>query len=108
MLTIGICRERKQFSKAEQNLSASITVALRFFKFFIVSNYLRKSFLKVLRGIYLLKVNNRNTGTRCEICSELTIKKPERRQRCRSGVFIVNFKHTSHLVLVFLSLTLNM
>ena len=31
-------------------------------------------------GIYLLKVNNRNTRTRCEICSKLTIKKPERRQ----------------------------
>ena len=24
-------------------------------------------------GIYLLKVNNRNTRTRCEICSKLTI-----------------------------------
>ena len=30
-------------------------------------------------GIYLLKVNNRNTGTRCEICSNLTIKTVERR-----------------------------
>ena len=28
-------------------------------------------------GIYLLKVNNRNTRTRCEICSKLTIKTPE-------------------------------
>ena len=44
-------------------------------------------------GIYLLKVNNRNTRTRCEICS---------------GVFIVNFEHISHLVLVFLLLALNM
>ena len=25
-------------------------------------------------GIYLLKVNNRNARTRCEICSKLTIK----------------------------------
>ena len=31
-------------------------------------------------GIYLLKVNNRNTKTRCEICSRLTIKTPKRRQ----------------------------
>ena len=30
-------------------------------------------------GIYLLKVNNRNTKTGCEICSKLTIKTPERR-----------------------------
>ena len=27
-------------------------------------------------GIYLLKVNYRNTRTRCEICSKLTIKIP--------------------------------
>ena len=31
-------------------------------------------------GIYLLKVNNRNTRRRYEICSKLTIKIPERRQ----------------------------
>ena len=28
-------------------------------------------------GIYLLKVNNRNTRARCEICSKLTVKTPE-------------------------------
>ena len=33
-----------------------------------------KKFSRNLFGIYLLKVNNRNTRTRCEICSELTIK----------------------------------
>ena len=58
-------------------------------------------------GIYLLKVNNKNASTRCKICSKLTIKTPERRQ-WRSGVFIVNFEYISHLVLVFLLLTLNM
>ena len=51
---------------------------------------------------FLLKVNNRNSRKRCEICSKLTIKIPERRQWRRSGVFIVNFEHISHLVLVFL------
>ena len=30
-------------------------------------------------GNCMLKVNNRNTRTRCEICSKLTIKTPERR-----------------------------
>ena len=59
-------------------------------------------------GIYLLKVNNRNSRTRCEICSKLTIKTPKQRQWCRSGVFVVNFEHISHLVLVFLLLALNM
>ena len=59
-------------------------------------------------GIYLLKVDNRNTRARCEICSKLTIKTPERRHWRRSDVFIVNFEHISHLVLVFLLLSLNM
>ena len=60
------------------------------------------------KGIYLLKVNNRNTRTRCEICSKLTIKTPEQCQWHRSNVFVVNLKHISHLILLFLLLTLNM
>ena len=59
-------------------------------------------------GIYLLKVNNSNFRGRCRICSKLTIKTPERRQRRHSGVFIVNLEHISHFALVFLLLTLNM
>ena len=55
-------------------------------------------------GIYLFKVNNRNIR-RCEICSKLTRKTPERRQWRRSGVFIVNFEHISLFVLIFLLLT---
>ena len=58
--------------------------------------------------IYRLKVNKRNTRIRCEICSKLTIKIPERCHWRRSGIFIVNFKHISHIVLVLLLLTLNM
>ena len=57
-------------------------------------------------GIYLLQVNTKNTQTRYEICSKLTIKTPKRRQRRRSGAFIVNFEHISQLVLVSLLLTL--
>ena len=35
-------------------------------------------------GIYLLKVNNRNTRTSCEVCSKLTIKTPElRHSQCK-------------------------
>ena len=55
-------------------------------------------------SIYLLKVNNRNTKTRCEIYSKLTIKTPEP----RSGVFSFNSKHISQPALVLLLLTLNM
>ena len=62
--------------------------------------------ISYLVAIYLLKGNNRNTRTRCEICSKL-IKQSNDAKR-RSGAFIVNFEHISHLVLVFLLLTLNM
>ena len=40
----------------------------------------------------MFKVNNKNTRKRCEIYSKLTIK-----TRGRSGVFIDNFEHISHL-----------
>ena len=33
-------------------------------------------------GNYMFKVNNRNTRTRCEICSKLVIKTPERSFWC--------------------------
>ena len=45
--------------------------------------------------------------TVCKICLKLTIKTPEQRQWRCSGVLIVNFEHISHLVLVFLLLTLS-
>ena len=51
------------------------------------------------------KVNNRNTRAGGVICLKLTIKTPEQHHLCRSGVFIVNFEHISHLVLVILLLT---
>ena len=47
-------------------------------------------------GIYLLKVNNRNTRTKCKICSKFTIRTAERRQAYftpYSSVSIVNFEH---------------
>ena len=56
----------------------------------------------VSANIYLFKVSNRNTREKCEICSKLTIKSPKRRHWRRSGVFIVNFEHISHIFLAFL------
>ena len=61
--------------------------------------------MQIPAGIYLLKVDYRNTGTSKEISSKLTIKTPEWRQLRRSGVFIVNFEHVSHIVLVSILLT---
>ena len=53
-------------------------------------------------SIYLLRVNNKNTRKKCEVCSKLIS------HWRRSSVFIVNFEHISHFVLVSLLLTLNM
>ena len=58
-------------------------------------------------GNYMFKVNNKDTRTACEICSKLTIKTPERHHWRSSDVFIVNFERISHLLLVFLLLTLS-
>ena len=49
-------------------------------------------------GNYMFKVNNRNTRARCEVCSKLTIKIPERRHWRRSGVFIVNLEQFHALI----------
>ena len=86
------------------------------FLFLTLNKFLRKPVLvtKYLFHLicsarnYMFKVNNRDTRTSREICSKLTIKAPEQRHWRRCDVFIVNFEHISHLVLVFLLLTLNM
>ena len=50
-------------------------------------------FFSIPAGNYMFKVNNRNTRTRCEICSKLTIKTPELWTYFTpcSSVSIVNF-----------------
>ena len=65
--------------------------------------YMGPSFISVPAGNYMYK----NTRTRCKICSKLTIKKPEQGQWRHFGVFLINFEHISHFVLVFLLLTMN-
>ena len=57
--------------------------------------------------IYLLKVNNRNSRTTCEIFSKLTVKTPERHQWWRSFVFVFNLKPILYHFLVFILLTLS-
>ena len=80
----------------------SCSLVKNYSRFIAVSCFRSKLNHRYLTGsyparIYLLKVNNRNTRTKCEL-----------RQWRRSGVFIVNFEHISNLVLVSLLLTLNM
>ena len=70
---------------------------------FILDNNHNTAISKMIpANIYLLKVNNRNTRTRREVCSKLKIKTPD-----DVPVFIVNFEHVSHPFLVFLLLTLS-
>ena len=57
----------------------------------------------ILPGIYLLKVDKRNTITRWKIYSKLTNKD----FKTTPMTPIVNFKHIWHFVLLFLLLTLN-
>ena len=45
-------------------------------------------------GNYMFKVNNRNTGTRFEICSKLTIKTPQRGVVLVSLLLTLNIFHT--------------
>ena len=74
---------------------------------FSIKNFFSKWEGAIPANIKLFKVNNKNVRKRCEICSKVTIKTPERRHWLCSGVFIVTFEHISHLFLVFLLLTLN-
>ena len=57
----------------------------------------------ILPGIYLLKVDKRNTITKWKIYSKLTNKD----SKTTPMTPIVNFKHISHFVLLYLLLTLN-
>ena len=100
-----VYNDSKLLHLSSETLGLKATLVLQLLAMFHVKSFLSHSIHPV--GIYLLKVNNRNTKTRCEICSKLTTKTPERCHWCRSSVFIVNFGHISHFVLEFLLLTLN-
>lgn len=56
---------------------------------FVQPNFERRSIIPAC--IYSFKVNNWNTRTMSEICTNLTIKISEWHHWCRFGVFIVNF-----------------
>ena len=84
---------------------------------FLLSKYLYISFFfwfyrdcpvgsfKYPGNIYLFKLKNKHPRTRSKMYSTLVIKTIEQRQSRRSTIFIVNFEHIRHLVLVFPFLT---
>ena len=73
-------------SRADQTSILSVSRVKTVDKINIIKTKCQKIYGKWLvrssnpAGNYMFKVNNRNTRTRCEICSKLTIKIPERRQ----------------------------
>ena len=69
---------------------------------YLICNKNQMTGFYIPEGNYMFKVTNGITRTRCEICSKLTIKALEWSQWSLSGVFIVNFEHNLHLVLLFL------
>ena len=52
-------------------------------------------------GIYLFKVSMETSEQYVKYVSKLTKKTPEWLQCCRSGNFIIKFKETLHIALVF-------
>ena len=94
---------KSNLDKKKENM----TLAALFIKLISIFSYSLKSTVSNPADLYLLKVNNRSTRTSFQICSKLTIKTPEGHQWRCSGVFVANFEHISHLVLVFLLLTLS-
>ena len=58
----------------------------------------------LLMVLHILVINEIKIS---ESFSNLRIEITERRQRRHSGIFIVKFKHTSHIFLLLLLLTLN-
>ena len=105
----GLIRKMRLISKFMTSHFRKQTILIYYPKnFFSKKSKLSCLWIKSLEpaGKNMFKVNNRNTRKRCEICSKLTIKTPEWRHWRRSGVFIVNFEHISHVLLVFLLLTL--
>ena len=65
----------ESYSKKHENVISCIIYYISCM-IFPNSNFLQQN----PANIHVFKVNNRNTGKRCEICSKSTIKIPERRQ----------------------------
>ena len=107
-------KERKKKKNADPVKKCGVKKTFSFIKTYVVKIILRIISIKYQisniwfpANIFSFEVNNRSPIKRCEICSKLTIKTLELRHWRRSGVFIVNFEHISHFVLVFLLLIVN-
>ena len=76
------------------NLILVVTVFDKIHKEYLVTWKFAKTW-KFSMSICLFKSNNRNTETRCEICSKLRIKTPERRQWRQNVVYKKEYRFCS-------------
>ena len=92
--TKSICNLIKSFGNSWKNYIQKFVILDFKFRFAVANKPLTETHYPV--GIYMFRVNNRNTTTRCEICSKFTIKTPERCQWRRCGVLLLtlNIFHT--------------
>ena len=74
-------RKRHEISFSGSEVSLSV---LKRLTNGVTDNWRRNRILFYLAGNYIFKVNNRNTRTRHEICSELTIKTPPLPKICQT------------------------
>ena len=95
IIKLSLCFQPVQYFWSYRNLSIDLQIANQLTDFYMTGTLW-------WANIYLFKVNNRNTGKRCDIRSKLTIKIPEQCHRRHSSVFVVNFEYISHPFLVFL------
>ena len=92
------------------NCSSHVQLLGRFTKTFPYNIRVKKISEKFPSKCLPFHGNSRNTRTRYQMYSNLRIKTSQRRYWRywrRSGVFVVEFKHISHLFLVFFLLILN-
>ena len=69
----------KNYQELRSFIRFAVKLTRNTFRYF-TRLFSKKWLLLYPAGIYLFNVSNRNTRKRCEICSKLTIKTPERRQ----------------------------
>ena len=109
-----ITNQTNPYAKSRQLLQFGTTITnQRYYKLQVnVHNNVKSTRFVIVTSKLLLvqsqlTISNRNTWKRCEVCSNFTIKTPERPQWHPSDVFTVNYEQISNLFLWFLLLTLD-
>ena len=76
----------RQLEMLKVGISVKLNI-VNFNRFWVELSTANNRFNNNSASIYLLKVNSRNSRKSCEIYTKLTLKTPEQRQWCFSGVY---------------------